>query len=405
MASLRTSLVLVGLVTACGSSNQTGDNAPNGVGGSAALGGQTGNGGVAALGGERSTGGQSGSGGITSGSGGSAGSSAATTSSGGTASGSGGTAGSSAATTNTGGTLVGGGASSTGGKTSSGGMMSTGGVTTGLGGTTSTGGQSITAGRTGSGGLSATGGAASGGTAGASSRSTGGAGGSLGTGGQPASCGPVGTPDIWNLPKFPMATGPYTADWQKLGLAYSTPQWWRDAKFGAWAHWDPQSMPEQGDWYAYRMYQQGSADFNYQVSHFGDPGGANAYGYKDICHNWVIDQWDPNALMDLYVQMGAKFFMAMGSHHDNFDNWDSSYQPWNSVKVGVKKDIVGTWAPIARQKGMRFGIGFHNTPARTWGQWMPIRYTSDSVGPYDAMQTTADGTGKWWQGMNPADLY
>jgi alpha-L-fucosidase len=164
-------------------------------------------------------------------------------------------------------------------------------------------------------------------------------------------------------------------------------------------------MPEQGDWYAYRMYQQGSADFNYHVAHFGDPGGANAYGYKDICHNWVIDLWDPNALMDLYVQMGAKFFMAMGSHHDNFDNWDSSYQPWNSVKVGVKKDIVGTWAPIARQKGLRFGIGFHNTPARTYGQWMPIRYTSDSVGPYDAMQTTTDGNGKWWQGMNPADLY
>ena len=109
--------------------------------------------------------------------------------------------------------------------------------------------------------------------------------------------------------------------------------------------------------------------------------------------------------MDLYVQMGAKFFMAMGAHHDNFDNWDSSYQPWNSVKVGVKKDMVGTWEPIARQKGMRFGIGFHNTPARTYGQWMPIRYTSDAKGPYDAMQTTADGNGKWWQGMNPADLY
>ncbi len=164
-------------------------------------------------------------------------------------------------------------------------------------------------------------------------------------------------------------------------------------------------MPEQGDWYAYYMYQQGSADFNYNVSHFGDPGGPSAYGYKDICHNWVIDLWDPNSLMDLYIQMGAKYFMSMGSHHDNFDNWDSSYQPWNSVKVGVKKDIVGTWEASARQKGMRFGIGFHNTPARTYGQWMPIRYTSDSVGPYDALQTTADGTGKWWQGMNPADLY
>ncbi len=209
-------------------------------------------------------------------------------------------------------------------------------------------------------------------------------------------------PDIWNLPKFQAASGPYAADWQKLGLAYSTPEWWRDAKLGAWAHWDPQSMPEQGDWYAYHMYQEGSADFSYHVAHFGDP---SVYGYKDICQNWVIDKWDPNSLMDLYVKMGAKFFMAMGSHHDNFDCWDSTYQPWNSVKIGVKRDIVGTWAPIAREKGLRFGIGFHNTPARTWGQWMPIRYASDTKGPYDALQTVLDGKGKWWEGLDPVDLY
>ena len=304
-------------------------------------------------------------------------------------------------------------ASSSGGQTSgSGGAGQGQGGGQGGGGVVASGGISASGGRSASAGAGGTagggttggttGGAAGGGAGGASSSATGGAGGSTGTGGQPAACGPSGTPDIWNLPKFSMATGPYTADWKALGLAYSTPQWWRDAKFGAWAHWDPQSMPEQGDWYAYHMYQENSADFNYNVSHYGDP---SVYGYKDICHDWKIDLWDPNALMDLYVQMGAKFFMAMGSHHDNFDNWDSSYQPWNSVKVGVKKDMVGTWAPIARQKGMRFGIGFHNTPARTYGQWMPIRYTSDAKGPYDAMLTTADGNGKWWQGMNPADLY
>ncbi len=161
-------------------------------------------------------------------------------------------------------------------------------------------------------------------------------------------------------------------------------------------------MPEQGDWYAYHMYQQGSAQYNYHVSHFGDP---SVYGYKDVCKNWVIDQWDPTALMDLYVQMGAKYFMALGAHHDNFDCWDSSYQPWNSVRVGVKKDIVGTWEPLARQRGLRFGIGFHNTPARTWGQWMPVRYTNGAKGPFDALQTILDGKGKWWEGMDPVDLY
>ena len=209
-------------------------------------------------------------------------------------------------------------------------------------------------------------------------------------------------PDIWNLPPFQIAAGPYTADWTTMGLAYVTPEWWRDAKFGAWAHWDPQSMPEQGDWYAYYMYQQGSSDFNYQVATFGDP---SLFGYKDICNAWVISEWDPSSLMDLYVQMGAKFFMAMGSHHDNFANYDTIYQPWNTVQVGVKQDIVGTWEPLARAKGLKFGIGFHNTPARTWGQWMPIRYSSDSKGPYDALMTVKDGQGKWWEGMDSVDLY
>jgi len=39
---------------------------------------------------------------------------------------------------------------------------------------------------------------------------------------------------------------------------YHVPDWLRDAKFGIWAHWGPQSSVEQGDWYARNMYIQGS---------------------------------------------------------------------------------------------------------------------------------------------------
>ncbi|MEO8884720.1 MAG: alpha-L-fucosidase, partial [Mucilaginibacter sp.] len=214
-------------------------------------------------------------------------------------------------------------------------------------------------------------------------------------------------PDIWNLPALPIAAGPYKPDWKDLSQNYLAPNWWREAKFGAWSHWDPQSMPEMGDWYARTMYQENSAVYKFHVKTFGHP---SVYGYKDIAHNWVIDKWDPEALMNLYVDMGARYFMAMGVHHDNFDNWNSTYQPWNSVNVGPKKDIVGIWEKTARKHGMRFGIGFHNTPPRTWGQFMPVRYTSDKSGPmkgipYDALQTIADGKGKWWEGMDPVDLY
>ena len=214
-------------------------------------------------------------------------------------------------------------------------------------------------------------------------------------------------PDIWNLPPLPVAAGPYPADWKGLSRLYTVPEWWRDAKFGAWAHWDPQSMPEQGDWYARGMYMQGNRQYEYHLKNFGHP---SEYGYKDICHNWVIDRWNPEELMDLFVEMGARYFMAMGVHHDNFDCWNSAYQPWNSVNVGPKQDIVGTWEKIARQHGLRFGIGFHNSPPRTWGQFMTVRYTSDKNGPkqgvpYDALQTILDGKGKWWEGMDPVDLY
>jgi len=216
-------------------------------------------------------------------------------------------------------------------------------------------------------------------------------------------------PDIWNLPELPIAKGRFPADWNGLSRLYSVPDWWREAKLGAWAHWDPQSMPENGDWYARNMYlpSDRSKDYEFHVNKFGHP---SEYGYKDICHNWVIDKWNPDELMDLFVEMGAHYFMAMGVHHDNFDCWNSTFQPWNAVNVGPKQDIVGIWEKVARKHGLRFGIGFHNSPGRTWGQFMTIRYTSDKEGakqgvPYDALQTVLDGKGKWWEGMDPVDLY
>ncbi len=220
--------------------------------------------------------------------------------------------------------------------------------------------------------------------------------------------GDLGLPsDIWNLPPLPVASGPYAGDWKAMSRIYAAPEWWRDAKFGAWSHWTPQSMPEQGDWYARGMYMEGNRQYRHHTNTFGHP---SEYGYKDICRHWVIDRWKPGELMDLYVEMGAKYFVAMGVHHDNFDCWDSAYQPWNSVRVGPKVDVVGTWGNVARQRGLRFGIGFHHSPGRTWGQFMPVRYTSDRGGskqgvPYDALQTILDGNGKWWEGLDPADLY
>jgi alpha-L-fucosidase len=199
--------------------------------------------------------------------------------------------------------------------------------------------------------------------------------------------------------------GPFQPDWESL-KTYQCPDWYRDAKLGIWAHWDPQCVPEQGDWYARNMYIQGMPQYEYHVKTYGHP---SKFGYKDICHLWKAEKWDPEALIKLYKSAGAAYFVALANHHDNFDCWNSKYQPWNCVKVGPKRDIVGTWAKVARSHGLRFGVSYHGTPGRVWDEFMPVRYQSDKTGPlagvpYDGVQTIADGKGKWWDGMDPQML-
>ena len=60
------------------------------------------------------------------------------------------------------------------------------------------------------------------------------------------------------------AAGPFSPDWNSLEK-YQTPDWFRNAKFGIWAHCGPQCEPEYGDWYGRIMYEEGSDPCRYHV--------------------------------------------------------------------------------------------------------------------------------------------
>jgi alpha-L-fucosidase len=201
-----------------------------------------------------------------------------------------------------------------------------------------------------------------------------------------------------------IAPGPFQANWESLERNYRLPDWYRDAKFGIWAHWGPQCQPGDGDWYAKYMYDQGRPQYQFHLKKYGHP---SKFGFKDVINDWKAEKWDPAALVERFKGAGAKFLVSMANHHDNFDNFNSKYQPWNSVNVGPKKDIVGTWAKFARQAGMNFGVSVH--AARAWN-WYEDAQGSDQTGPlagvpYDGKLTKADGKGLWWEGLDPQELY
>ncbi|MBO4811326.1 MAG: alpha-L-fucosidase [Prevotella sp.] len=187
-------------------------------------------------------------------------------------------------------------------------------------------------------------------------------------------------------------TGTYEPDWTSLS-AWECPEWFKDAKFGIWAHWGPQCHAEDGDWYARFMYYEGSGQYDWHVSHFGNPA---VFGLKDLCNDWKAQNWDPERLVNLYKSVGARYFMALGNHHDNFDLWNSPYQEWNSVNVGPKKDLIKGWSDACKKAGLPLGVSIHASHAWTW-----LEPSQD----YDGNLTKADGAGKWWEGLDPQELY
>ena len=206
-----------------------------------------------------------------------------------------------------------------------------------------------------------------------------------------------------NTDKEPIGPGPWAPTVESLS-GWECPEWFRDVKFGIWAHWGPQCEPEDGDWYARNMYEESRPEYKYNIDVKDHP---SRYGFKDWIHDWKAETWDPEDLIKLYADAGARYFFSLANHHDNLDLYNSKYQEWNSVAVGPEKDIVGGWAAAARKYGLRFGVSVH--AARAWLWYEPSR-KADTKGPlkgvpYDGWLTKEDGKGTWWEGLDPQELY
>jgi alpha-L-fucosidase len=206
--------------------------------------------------------------------------------------------------------------------------------------------------------------------------------------------------------------GPVAPSWDSLADHYRVPDWFADAKFGIWAHWGPQCQPEWGDWYARLLYlrgrepwMRGETAYDHHLKHYGHP---SRTGFLEVIGQWKAQNWRPEELLRRYINAGARYFMAMACHHDNFDNYASRHHAWNSTRVGPKRDIVGGWEQLAREAGLKFGVSNHSSHA--W-HWYQAAYGYDPEGPmrgrrYDAYWLRRKhGRGKFWEGLDPQELY
>jgi alpha-L-fucosidase len=151
-------------------------------------------------------------------------------------------------------------------------------------------------------------------------------------------------------------SGPFQPTWDSLKKNYVVPRWFAEAKFGLFMHWGLYSVPAyHNEWYEKHMYADGGIG-DWHAAHFGSQ---DKFGYKDFIPMFTASNWNPDAWAELFKKSGAKFVIPTAEHHENFALWDSQVTPFNAVKMGPHRDLIGDLSKAVRKQGLKFGVSNH----------------------------------------------
>jgi len=154
-------------------------------------------------------------------------------------------------------------------------------------------------------------------------------------------------------------THSFERTWESL-QQYECPTWFRDAKFGIYAHWGPYcvpAFPTTTDWYSHHMYQPDHPIHEYHIKTYGP---VSEFGYKELVPLFTAKKFDADAWAELYVEAGARFAGPVAEHCDGFALWDSALTEWDSVDKGPKRDVVAEMEKAIRSRGLKFLTSFHH---------------------------------------------
>ena len=153
--------------------------------------------------------------------------------------------------------------------------------------------------------------------------------------------------------------GTYQPNWESL-RDHVTPKWLQDGKFGIYTHWGIYSVPacgENGSWYGHNIYRPPNKQAEFHEKTYGS---VSRFGYKDLIPMFGGENFDPDEWAELFSASGARFSGPVAEHHDGFSMWDSKVNPWNSAKMGPKRDVTGELERACRAQGMKFMVALHH---------------------------------------------
>jgi alpha-L-fucosidase len=146
--------------------------------------------------------------------------------------------------------------------------------------------------------------------------------------------------------------------------------WWRDAKFGMFVHWDPSSVAASEISWSKQFYD----DTGETLSDNPRPS-PDCFGIKE--HVFWLDWFKPAMPREVYDHLyksfypgmfdadkfvatakraGMKYLIQVTKHHNGFCMWDTKFTDFNIMATPFRREIVVELAQACARADLKFGI-------------------------------------------------
>ncbi len=157
---------------------------------------------------------------------------------------------------------------------------------------------------------------------------------------------------------------------EKSTVAQRRSEWWRDARFGMFIHWNPSSVAVSEISWSKQFYSDNGE--NIQVNPRPDAGfsGGKEHTewlgwfkpavpkevYDNLYKSFYPGMFDADHFVAQAKDAGMKYIVMVAKHHDGFCMWDSEFTDFDVMSTPFKRDILGEMAAAAHKAGLKFGI-------------------------------------------------
>lgn len=199
--------------------------------------------------------------------------------------------------------------------------------------------------------------------------------------------------------------GRFKDDWASLSR-HQTPRWYADAKFGIFIHWGIYSVPAyHNEWYSREMYDKTKQSYRHHIKTYGNQ---KDFGYKDFIPMFKGEKFNAAEWVDVFKKSGARYVMPVSEHHDGFVMYNTSFNRWNSVQMGPKRDVVGEIKAACDDAGLAFCASNHRAEHfffMNMGKTIESDVNDEKYADFYGPAYYCDELGSMKMGAATADIY